>query len=538
MRIAVIAPPYPLEEGPAPPLGICYVAAAFEKTGAEVRIFDFVVSGYSRKKLAALMEDFSPDAVGITSVTLNFHQAAAIISDAKEISPGAVTMMGGPHVTFTAEETLASYPALDLLVLGEGEETIAELMPVLGEKSAWKNVRGIMFRENGSLTATGPRPLIADLDTLPLPARRLLPINRYRAMGYPVSITTSRGCPHQCIFCQGRRLVGAKMRFRSVPAVADEIEEILSLGFTRINVADDLFTARKERVLSFCETVRSRGLNFSWGAFSRVNTLDLETAKAMAGAGCDCVSFGLETGNQEMLDRIKKAATLEQARVAVDICKQAGLLVHGSLIAGLPGETPRTLAESKEFAESLNISHGWHKLAPFPGTTVMDRVADYDLEILTRDWSLYDANHAIVRTRAVSPEDIDEYVADYDRTCARLWKELEDKMADGTATPMERLRIEGTHRLPLIYAILSGDLIEKFGEGIEDSDPAGSLGILAGRISRETGADPDMTRRTLAFFAEKNMIRFASGNGFPSWQWAPVAPRAQSRSTQLLAAAG
>ena len=261
MRVAIIAPPYPLEEGPTPPLGVCYVAAAFEVAGAEVCIFDFLVSEYSQNRLKAWMDEFSPDVVGATSVTMNFPQAAQILCEAKKISPSVVTVMGGPHVSFDFHKGLHQYPGIDIMVIGEGEATIQELIPSIRDRRNWHGIKGIAFLENGDTVYTGPRQFIQDLDTLPMPARHLIPLSRYQALGFPVSIITSRGCPNRCIFCQGRHMVGAKVRYRSVSRICDEIEGILKHGFTRLNIADDFFTFDYKRVKAFCTEIKNRNLD-------------------------------------------------------------------------------------------------------------------------------------------------------------------------------------------------------------------------------------------------------------------------------------
>ena len=130
MKIAIIAPPYPLEEAPSPPLGVTYVAAACEQAGCEVRILDYIVRRYTKEKLAAELDGFAPDVVGATSVTMNFKGAAAIIQDVKRHNPAIITMMGGPHVSYDWANTLVKYPEIDLIVVGEGEETLRELLPV------------------------------------------------------------------------------------------------------------------------------------------------------------------------------------------------------------------------------------------------------------------------------------------------------------------------------------------------------------------------------------------------------------------------
>ena len=269
---------------------------------------------------------------------------------------------------------------------------------MIHNREKWHTIPGIAFKEGGQIITTAQRPFIQDLDALPLPARHLLPMSRYQALGYPVSIITSRGCPNHCIFCLGRRIVGQKVRFRSASHIADEIEEIISLGISVINIADDLFTASKHRVTQLCNELMKRKLNVSWSAFSRVNTIDTQTLKLMKTAGCHSVSFGIESGNPEMLKRVKKGISIAQAKKAAIACREAGIRGHASFMVGLPGETQDTLNDSLKLQKELGIELAFHFLSPFPGTAVREDIADYDLEILTHDWDQYNANRSIVKT--------------------------------------------------------------------------------------------------------------------------------------------
>lgn len=527
MRVAVIAPPYPLEEAPAPPLGVTYVAAAFAAAGAEVKILDYIVSRYTPEKLKAELDAFHPDAVGATSVTLNFYGAADIVRTAKRHNPDIITMMGGPHVSFDAENTLAAYPEIDLIVRGEGEQTIAELTPRLKDRKTWAGIKGITFRQNGHMVATPQREFIADLDTLPLPARHLLPLSRYQALGYPISIITSRGCPYSCIFCQGRRMVGNQVRKRSAVKIVDEIEQILSYGINRINVADDLFASDKARVKEVCGEIQKRGLSFTWSAFARVNTVDLETLQTMKDTGCDSVSFGVESGNPEMLRRIRKKITLDQVRQAVRLCNEAGMLAHTSFMVGLPGESPETLEETKQFAASLGSLYGYHFLAPFPGTTVREEVDQYDLEILTDDWSRYDANSAIVRTSSLSPEQINAFVGEFEGIIDECWKKQVLGYYDKTNTPTEDLQVEGYFKTRFVYRLLSEDLIESLGEipAAADASPEpeeiinASIERLCRRLHAATDADESLLRRTIRLFIDKGYIKARQNGKSLVWSW-------------------
>jgi anaerobic magnesium-protoporphyrin IX monomethyl ester cyclase len=521
VRVAIVAPPYPLEEAPAPPLGVTYVAAAFEAAGAEVRIFDYIVSRYTPEKLRQEIDAFGPDLLGATSVTLNFPGAAEIVCEAKRHCPSLVTLMGGPHVSFSAERTLTDYRGIDLIVAGEGERTIAELMAAGFDPEKWGKIPGLVFRRDGKIVDAGPRPFIEDLDTLPLPARHLLPLSRYQALGYSISIITSRGCPYSCIFCQGRRMVGNRVRLRKASLVVDEIEEILSYGIDRINVADDLFVSSRGKVREVCDEILRRGLRFGWSAFARVNTVDLETLKLMRKAGCDSISFGVETGNPGMLKLIRKGITLDQVRHAVSLCKEAGILAHTSFIVGLPGETQETLKETGEFAASLGSLYGYHFLAPFPGTTVREEVEKYDLEILTDDWTRYDANSAIVRTSALAPEEMEHFVGEFEAWIAKAWEEMVKGYRDKTNAPDIDMQVEGHFRMKLVWRLLSEDLIEKLGEIPSDviENSASIQDILCRRIEEATGVDGALIDATIRAFVDKGYIRPETDGGQCRWHW-------------------
>lgn len=522
MRIAIVATPYPLAEFPSPPLGVTYVAAAFEAAGAEVQVFDYIVTAYTKEKLHQQLESFRPDAVGATSVTMNFSSARKILQDAKEYDPSLVTLMGGPHVSFTATDTLNRYPYIDMIVIGEGEATIAEYVPAFKQRGLWHGIRGIAFRDGSECVVTGKREFIADVDTLPLPARHLLPISRYLALGFDVSIITGRGCPNACIFCLGRRMVGAKVRKRKTGLILDEIEEILSYGFEHINIADDLFTAQPERVREFCNGIRERSPNLKWSAFARVDTVNQEMLDMMAAAGCDGISFGVESGNRDMLRRIKKGIKLEQVTRATEMCRRAGIWAHESFIIGLPGETMDTLTETDRFAKSTGAVYNYHYLAPFPGTTVRDNIQDYDLAILTDNWDRYDANAPIVSTSALTPHEMQKFG---DRRSAEIdsdWDQVMERYRQGTCTPDEKMQVDGRRRTDFTFDLLSNDLIEKCGfvesTALDGSDESALRGLCS-NIIKYTKSDSHTVLQTLSDFARRGYLKTGTSKDGCRWTW-------------------
>jgi len=520
MKIALIVSPYPLAESPAPPLGLCYAAAGFEAAGADVKVFDYLVQEYTPEKLFSQILEFQPDMVGTNSVTLNFYSAAGILKDVKQRFPNITTVMGGPHVTFDYENTLKDYPEIDLIVVGEGEETIRELVQTNGDRHKWPAIKGIAFVENQKLVLTGKRDFITDLDTLPLPARHLIPLSRYQALGFPISIITSRGCPNQCIFCQGSRMVGHKVRYRSISNIFDEIEEILSYGFTRLNIADDFFTSNSKRVFAFCDEIHKRNLKFGWSAFARADSVNKELLKAMQDAGCDSVLFGIESGNQEMLDRIRKNIKLERIQKAVDDCHAVGMMAVGSFIAGLPGESIETMMDSHRFAEGLGIDYGYHFLVPFPGTPVKENIDQYDLELLTDDWSRFDANQPIVRTSSLSADDIERFVNEHflDKAQVNEAKAMK-KYNEGQSSETEELLILGKQKNEIIHQLFTKDIIEKQGIFNTNGDKDHSQKQLAGMIASFLGKEQSLVEFIIKNIVLSGYLKSTTENKKIKWYW-------------------
>jgi hypothetical protein len=254
-----------------------------------------------------------------------------------------------------------------------------------------------------------------------------------------------------------------------------------------------------------------------------VNTVDRETLKLMREAGCDSVSFGVETGNSGLLKLIRKGITREQVREAVSLCRETGIIAHTSFIVGLPGETSETLIETGEFAASLGSLYGYHFLAPFPGTTVREEVEKYDLEILSDDWTRYDANSAIVRTSRLTPEEMDRFVAQFESTIDAAWQEMVRGYHEKNNPPGIDLQVEGHFRMKFVYRLLSEDLIEKMGlcphPGNASGSGDGSLEDLCQRIETVTGEEGALIRKTLRSLVGSGYIKAEIKEGMSRWHW-------------------
>ena len=525
MRVLLVNPYYPISETPSPPLGLAYLASALEAAGVEVKILDLVVFPYSRRILKSLLKDFAPQMVGITAVTMTFDNAIQVIKDVKTIEPQILTVMGGPHVTFCAQDTLKDYPDLDVVVLGEGENTMVELIRAADCKHRWNDINGIAFRKGATVQQTAARDFIQDLDTLPAPARHLLALGRYRVLGMPVSMITSRGCPFKCIFCVGRKMVGAKVRYRNPQRVVDELQDLSTLNFHQINIADDLFTANKTHCTAVCDEIIKRKARMRWTSFARVDTVTDEILTRMKAAGCTAVSFGIESGNEKILKAIKKGITPRQVVDAVKLCRRAGITPYGSFILGLPGETPQTIDETLEFGKQLKklgLSFGFHLLAPFPGTEVRNHAQRYGINILTNDWSQYHANKAIVETPTVHRQMLDDIVSAWKNEYDGYLEDIKNRMQNDRATADEIWEVRNLERIVLIYDLMMKNLIEERGAWQVKKNPLTAdeaLNGLVRQINDATTHHPADIRQALQLAVDQGNLNFRNKDGQVKWQW-------------------
>jgi radical SAM superfamily enzyme YgiQ (UPF0313 family) len=526
MKCLLINPFYPISETPSPPLGLAYLAAVLERAGVAVALLDFVVYPYSKKNLETTLKTFAPDFVGLTAVTMTFDHAAEIVRDIKSIKADLLTVMGGPHVSMCPDETLSALPALDMIVVGEGDDTIVEIARQVTSGRQWENIPGIVYRDAAGIHATPAKPYAVDVKSLPMPARHLLPLGRYKALNMPVSMTTSRGCPFKCIFCVGRKMVGAKVRYRNPVSVVDEMAYLKGLNFNQINIADDLFTASRAHCFGVCDEILRRGLNIKWSSFARVDLVSLDLLQKMKEAGCVAVSFGVETANPDILKTIKKGITLAQAEAAVSACADAGVLPHVSFILGLPGETPETIEETRVFGEkikALGASYGFHLLAPFPGTEIRDRAGELGIRILTHDWREYHANKAIVETDRAD-------AALMDRIAGR-WKDeydeylglVKQKIAANTATEEEAWSLIGLENTVILYDLMMKSALEEKGSwpvtAGESADEATLLTALAGRVYGYTDYSAERAAQAMQWAMSRDSLVHRFQNGQIVWSW-------------------
>jgi radical SAM superfamily enzyme YgiQ (UPF0313 family) len=416
----------------SPPLGISYIAAVLEKEGVEVDICDAQNLNMNFEDIGRHIIDFNPDIIGISCFTPNYPQAQQVAELAKHVASDAITVIGGPHVTFTAARTLRETPFIDVVVRGEGEYTMVDLVRAAEGELQVTEVPGISYRLRGMFVNNPDRPFITDLDSLPFPARHLWP-EEYMSSGMrEVPIITSRGCPYGCVFCSTSKMAGHAFRARSPKNVVDELQQVVEeYDFNRFVFKDDTFTLDNQRVLDICEEILQRGLEITWACSARVDTVTPELLSRISEAGCNMIYYGVESGNQEILDNfIGKRITLEQAKNAIQWAHDVDIATVASYIIGFPGEkadkayqehlkkseygrgdyegtTKGTIFESLACAEEMDSDLAQvHLLTPYPGTRVYDEPESLGIKILTDDFTRYNLQLPIIETNTMSVEEL------------------------------------------------------------------------------------------------------------------------------------
>jgi radical SAM superfamily enzyme YgiQ (UPF0313 family) len=503
-RILLINPPYPFEEHPSPPFGLMSLAAYLIENGHEVRIEDYIIERCSVERYKSVLDEFNPDVIGATAVSMTVKKSLSILKDYRSIAPEIVTVMGGAHVTFDSEGILNA-GGIDFIVRGEGEITFTELLNFISEGKDPAAVNGISYMSDGKVHHTPDRELIGDINILPYPARHLVAMSKYKAMDLPINMITSRGCPHSCIFCLGRRMVGSRLRYFDVERVVDEFEMLSKMGFSQINISDDLFTSNKKRCIAICDGIISRGIKQVWSAFARVDTISEELLDKLKEAGCTTLCFGIESGNQEILDRVKKKTTLDKCRAAADMCRKSGIIPLASYILGLPGETEETVKNTLKFAFDLNMDFGIHILAPFPGTEVREKAEEYGMSILTSDWDLYDANRSVCSTGGIEPEKIDRTVQGFYKSLETYMEEAALKKENGeTISEKDNFMLRKKELYTFNMELIEKRIIENYPGSV---NPENLLDNFSSFIQEKTGRDSDFVSSEIERLIQKQCIK-------------------------------
>lgn len=376
MKIVLVSPWWK-NENSYPPLGLAYIGAVLEKDGHEVKIVDMTLdTNILEEDKADDIISFSPDIIGISCMSHNYANAIKIASYIKK-KANIPIVFGGPHPTIMYKDILKN-GFVDFIIMGEGEETFKKLCQNL-ETNTFENIDGLCHAHNEVCIINPKNDFINNLDEIPFPARHLLRMKDYKLFddygNRMATIISSRGCPYRCTYCY-KGLFGVTYRERSPQNIIEEIKQCKEeFGYNSFYFIDDLFTMSPKRIYGLTKAIKEENLDIRWQCLARVNNSTLEMFNQMKDSGCYKVHFGIESGNQNILNRVKKGITIGQVRNAVKNCKKARIRTKGYFMLGLPGDTMETMQDTLDFATELKLDDAMFSIAtPFPGTELWNNI--------------------------------------------------------------------------------------------------------------------------------------------------------------------
>jgi anaerobic magnesium-protoporphyrin IX monomethyl ester cyclase len=408
------------------PMWLAYAAALADKEKYDVDFIDAPADGFDLNYVINRIRDFSPGLIVVDTSTPSIYNDIKVCESLKEVLSEVFILLVGTHVSALPMDSLRLSNSVDAVAVGEYDYTVKEVAEVLSGKRDISSVKGIFYRNSGEIVCNKSRLLIENLDELPFVStiyKRFLKIKNYfnpNALYPMVTITTSRGCPFQCIFCvYPQTIMGHKLRLRSIENVVEEIEYIIRSfnGAKSIFFEDDTFTTIKKRCVEISNEILKRGIKISWTANARA-ALDYETMKVMKKSGCRCLCVGFESGSQQLLDNIKKKISVEKMRCFMADAKRAGILIHGCFMVGLPRETEDTMKQTLKLAKELNPDTvQFYPVMVYPGTEAYDWYNERGL-ISTNDFSKWitpgGLHNTVIRTKELSSEELVRF-CDYAR---------------------------------------------------------------------------------------------------------------------------
>ncbi len=437
MKILVLNPPYLKnfsrpQRSPAVtksgtlyfPMWLAYAVGVLEKAGHEVDFIDAPADGYDLDHVIERTRKLDPDLIVADTSTPSIYNDVSVTGKLKDLCTSAFVILVGTHVSALPEETLNIDEKIDAVAIHEYDYTLLDLADTLAKKGSLSEISGISFRKNGNIIHNPKRPYMDDLDELPFVSKvykKFLNIENYfnpNALFPMVTITTSRGCPFKCTFCvYPQTLMGRGYRLRSVENVVDEIEYITKNypQAKAIFFEDDTLTVNRKRCIELSESLIRRGIKISWTANARVG-LDLETMKKMKEAGCRSFCVGFESGNQDILDNMRKSSKIDLMFDFMNNARKAGILVHGCFLAGLPGETKDTMRQTLDLAKRLKPDTvQFYPVMVYPGTEAYDWYKSKGL-LITDDFSKWitpsGLHNTVVKTEHLSPGDMVKFCDD------------------------------------------------------------------------------------------------------------------------------
>lgn len=403
------------------PVNLCMLAAYIEPEGFRVRILDYEVNKYSPEHFMNVIRIFGPRIIGYTAMTPMIETTGRMAETAAKNS-GVINVVGGAHVSILPVETLEEYPAIDAVVMGEGEKAFLELCRAVRSNSLGRNeIPSVLTNLRGTISGDRDKrmpPL--DMDTLPIPSRELLEFDKYRGVPTPgitlngskaTQLFTARGCPGRCIFCCSDQVFGRNVRSRSVGHVMSEVRDCMTrFGFSHFTIDNDTFTYDRNFVMKFCEEMSA--LPVTWDCDTRVDRIDADMIYAMAESGCKKIAYGVESGSEKILKLIRKGITIEQVENAFEMTRKAGIMTCAFLMVGNhPEETKEDIEKTIKLVRRIKPDLISVALStPYPGTHLRQTMKEAGI-LQERPWSHFGQSFhgkPFVRTNTLSAEDLQE----------------------------------------------------------------------------------------------------------------------------------
>ena len=419
MRVLLVEPPkIPWEmmgDVVAPPLGLAQLAGCLEQAGIPVEILDANAQELGWRDLEPAIARYEPDLIGMTVFTPYVPEVARAVEAARRAAPRAVIALGGPHVTFTAKETLETMPGVDVVARGEGDEIIVALARAVETGRGWEGIAGISFRQNGDIVENPAAPPL-DISQLPLPAFHLMPMDRYHfwSLGGPfATVIASRGCPFQCTFCSEWGFWGGGWRPHDPEMVVEQLDILVNrYGRKNIWFGDDCFNVSREHVAAICEGILRRGIDVNWYYQGRADLLvkHQDLLPLTRRAGNRMVQIGIEASNDEQRDELNKQLSTHTVEQAVHLLRHNDIVCQGMLIVGLPSDSPETVEQKVRLVNRLEVDFPVFVIYTlFPGAPDYREAIARGLIEQPLNYAHHDMAHVVVPPRQMTPQQVYGY---------------------------------------------------------------------------------------------------------------------------------
>lgn len=394
-----------------PPLGLLYIATALEENGYAVKVIDFAVENFKKDELINLLRELNPKVIGMSTYNESWNAQKMLTKLAKDTLPNVKIFSGGAFSSFCYEDVLYKSDT-DYIITGEGEYSSLKLCNSIinNDLENISMIPGIVFKHNNKIIKNDCNR-INDLDGIKFPNRKLVSLDKYVL---PFTISTSRGCPGDCIFCSSRAFWGKKVKMRSAINIFNEVMYLhKEFGTTFFYITDDTFTASYKRAVEFCNMIKDTNIKFVWGCESRADIINEKLIKLLSENGCKKIQFGMESADNDILKKLKKHVTIEQIEESVRLANKYDMHISVSFIIGHAFDTKDTVEKTINFARYLQSEYGVYVMGsvntPFPGTEQYDKSEELNIKIYSSDWNQYKLDNPIISTKNLSLEDLRYY---------------------------------------------------------------------------------------------------------------------------------